>query len=185
MSAEKKLGLVLKSTGSWYLLEEKISKETFQARIKGVFRIKNIKNTNPIAVGDWVDFVLDKDGIAVIHHIHPRENYIIRKSVNLSKRTHIIASNIDLAFLIVTVKNPKIPLGFIDRFLVTTKAYGIQTLIVFNKVDMHDEPAKLLQQEMIEIYQKVGYTCLETSATENIGIEVLKEAKPRLFPMEC
>ena len=108
-------------------------------RIKGKFRLKGIKNTNPIAVGDRVVFELEEENRGVITEIHPRDNYIIRKSVNLSKQTHIIASNIDLAFLVVTVNNPPTSTTFIDRFLVTAEAYSIKTVLLFNKVDTYTE----------------------------------------------
>ena len=127
-------GIVTKSTGSWYHLRTEDG-STYQARIRGKFRIANIKHTNPIAVGDEVDFEIDKDDVAVITKIHDRKNYIIRKSVNLSKKTHIIASNIDVAFLVVTMANPKTSFGFIDRFLITAEAYHIPVVILFNKID--------------------------------------------------
>ena len=131
-------GIVIKSTGSWYHLLTKDG-TTYQARIRGKFRIANIKHTNPIAVGDEVEFEIDKDDIAVITKIHDRKNYIIRKSVNLSKKTHIIASNIDVAFLVVTLSNPKTSFGFIDRFLITAAAYHIPVVILFNKMDSYTE----------------------------------------------
>lgn len=170
----KLLGRVLKSTGSWYLLEEKNSLERYEARIRGKFRIMNIKNTNPIAVGDWVDFVVGEDENVVITHIHPRQNYIIRKSVNLSKKTQIIASNIDLAFLVVTLKSPKIRLGFIDRFLVSSEAYGIKTVLLFNKCDLDDKESKEDREYYQYIYRRIGYECLDISATKNIGLDKVK-----------
>ena len=129
-------GLVYKSTGSNYAVKTDDNR-FYDCRIKGKFRIKGIKSTNPIAVGDIVDFELDDstdEVIGQIHNIHDRKNYIVRKSVNLSKQTHVIASNIDLAFLLVTINNPVTTTSFIDRFLVTAEAYGIEAVLIFNKI---------------------------------------------------
>ena len=128
--------IVIRSTGSWYLIRTKEGEEV-EARIKGKFRIHGIKTTNPVAVGDLVDFTLEKDNTAVITKIHPRKNYIIRKSVNLSKQAQIIACNIDRALLVVTISNPVTQTGFIDRFLITAEAYHIPVTIVFNKIDIY------------------------------------------------
>lgn len=167
-------GRVTKSTGSWYTIREDSGK-MYQARIRGKFRLSNIQHTNPIAVGDFVDFEIDKDEAAVITKIHERKNYIIRKSVNLSKKTHIIASNIDRAFLVVTVDNPKTSFGFIDRFLVTAEAYHIPVTLVFNKMDVYDE----YLMEEVEIYQKtyerIGYETIQISAQTGFNIDQLKE----------
>ena len=125
-------GLVYKSTGSWYTVKTE-GHQVFECRIKGKFRIKGIKSTNPIAVGDVVDFELDNtsdDITGTIHNIHDRKNYIVRKSVNLSKQTHIIASNIDIVFLLITINNPPTTTSFIDRFLVTAEAYGIEAVLI-------------------------------------------------------
>lgn len=170
-------GIVYKSTGSWYTVktEEGIF---FECRIKGKFRIKGIKSTNPIAVGDYVDFELDETSDAVtglIYHIHDRKNYIVRKSVNLSKQTHIIASNIDLVFLIVTIDNPLTTTSFIDRFLVTAEAYHIPAILLFNKVDTYDENRSDEQLFLEYVYKQIGYTCLKVSAIEKTGLETLKE----------
>ena len=166
-------GRVIKSTGSWYLLRNEEG-EIFKARIRGKFRLDNIQHTNPVAVGDFVDFEVDKDGLAVIQKIHERKNYIIRRSVNLSKKSHIIASNIDKAFLVVTLDNPKTSFGFIDRFLVTAEAYHIPVMLVFNKMDTYDE-------EMLEevkyykfIYENIGYETIEVSALTGFNINQLK-----------
>ena len=169
-------GIVYKSTGSWYFVKSEEG-ELYQCRIKGKFRIKGIKSTNPIAVGDSVEFdVENKAGekIGVITLIHERTNYIVRKSVNLSKQTQIIASNIDLAFLLITINNPPTLTTFIDRFLVTARAYSIEVILVFNKIDTY----QLEQQSEIlylkNIYEPIGYTCVEVSAKENTNIEVIK-----------
>lgn len=170
-------GIVYKSTGSWYLVKDE-NGVFFNCRIKGKFRIQGIKSTNPIAVGDLVDFSIDKNGdeeIGVINTIHERKNYIIRKSVNLSKQTHIIASNIDVVFLLVTINNPITTTSFIDRFLVTAEAYGIEAVLVFNKIDTLDETSLNEQLYLQAIYSEIGYQCLRVSAKEGKGIETLKD----------
>ena len=134
-------GIVYKSTGSWYTVKAE-SGTFYECRIKGKFRLQGIKSTNPIAVGDVVEFELDTTSDVengLIHVINDRKNYIVRKSVNLSKQTHIIASNIDVVFLLVTINNPPTTTSFIDRFLVTAEAYGIEGVLVFNKIDTFDE----------------------------------------------
>lgn len=167
-------GRVYKSTGSWYTLRSETG-EFYNARIRGRFRLENIQHTNPIAVGDYVDFELDKDNIAVITKIYERKNYIIRRSVNLSKKSHIIASNIDQAFLIVTIDNPKTSLGFIDRFLVTTEAYHIPTIIIFNKMDTYNSEHLEELNNYKKIYESIGYKTLEVSAITGLNIDLLKE----------
>lgn len=170
-------GLVYKSTGSWYTVKTEAG-DFYECRIKGKFRIKGIKSTNPVAVGDVVDFELDQtsdDTTGLIHNIHERKNYIIRKSVNLSKQVHIIASNIDKLFLLVTINNPVTTTSFIDRFLVTAEAYGIEAVIVFNKIDTFTEEMLDEQLYLQYIYSTIGYKCLRVSATENKGIDELKE----------
>jgi ribosome biogenesis GTPase len=139
--------------------------------------MKGIKSTNPIAVGDLVDFELDSstdEVIGQIHHIHDRMNYIVRKSVNLSKQTHIIASNIDVVFLLITINNPPTTTSFIDRFLVTAEAYGIEAVLVFNKIDTYDEAMIDEQLYLQYIYSQIGYKCLRISAKEQKGIDQLK-----------
>ncbi|HFS68132.1 MAG TPA: ribosome small subunit-dependent GTPase A [Flavobacteriia bacterium] len=166
-------GIITKSTGSWYSVLSK--NQVFKCRIKGKFRIKGIKSTNPVTVGDVVDFDLEENSdFGIIHHIHPRKNYIIRKSVNLSKQTHIIASNIDQVFLFVTLNNPVTTTGFIDRFLASAEAYKIPVILLFNKVDSYDEEALKIKEKLRGIYHKIGYKILDVSATENINIEVVK-----------
>lgn len=170
-------GTVYKSTGSWYTVKTKENK-FFECRIKGKFRMQGIKSTNPIAVGDVVDFDVDNEDeatIGTIHKIHERKNYIVRKSVNLSKQTHIIASNIDVVFLLVTINNPITTTSFIDRFLVTAEAYGIEAVLVFNKIDTYDETILDEQLFLQYTYEQIGYKCLRVSATENKGLDQLKE----------
>lgn len=167
-------GVVIKSTGSWYTVLSKGS--IIECRIKGVFRIKDIKTTNPIAVGDNVDFEMEADGRGVIHSIADRKNYIIRKSINLSKQSHILAANVDQAMLVVTLAFPRTSAGFIDRFLLTAEAYHIPTKIIFNKVDLFLKDGYLMKElnDFISVYEKIGYKCYKVSATESIDIEMLR-----------
>ena len=167
-------GVVIKSTGSWYTVLSKGS--IIECRIKGVFRIKDIKTTNPIAVGDNVDFEMEEDGRGVIHSIADRKNYIIRKSINLSKQSHILAANVDQAMLVVTLAFPRTSAGFIDRFLLTAEAYHIPTKIIFNKVDLFLKDGNLMKElnDFIAVYEKIGYQCYKVSATESIDIEMLR-----------
>lgn len=169
-------GIVYKSTGSWYTVKTN-DNQFLECRIKGKFRIKGIKSTNPIAVGDVVDYDLDTSSdvtIGVITNIHNRKNYIVRKSVNLSKQTHIIASNIDVVFLLVTINNPVTTTSFIDRFLVTAEAYGIEAVLVFNKIDTFDDAVLNEQLYLQYVYSNIGYKCLRVSAQEKKGLEELK-----------
>ena len=170
-------GLVYKSTGSWYTVKSEAG-DFIECRMKGKFRIKGIKSTNPIAVGDIVDYELDETSDAVtgtIHNIHERKNYIVRKSVNLSKQIHIIASNIDQVFLLVTIDNPPTTTSFIDRFLVTAEAYGIEAILIFNKIDTLNDQTLDDQLYLQHIYSEIGYKCLRISSTENKGVDKLKE----------
>lgn len=170
-------GIVYKSTGSWYTIKAE-DNQFYDCRIKGKFRIQGIKSTNPIAVGDIVDFEIDETSDAItgtIHNIHERKNYIVRKSVNLSHQMHIIASNVDYVFLLITINNPPTTTNFIDRFLVTAEAYGIETILVFNKIDTFNDLTSDEQLYMQYIYQQVGYKCLRVSSTEEKGLEELKE----------
>ena len=169
-------GIVYKSTGSWYFVKSE-SGLFYRCRIKGKFRLKGIKSTNPIAVGDEVEFDIETKGdeeVGVIKLIHERKNYIVRKSVNLSKQTQIIASNIDLAFLLITINNPPTLSTFIDRFLVTAQAYSIEVILVFNKIDTYQLEQQSEISYLKDIYEPIGYTCVEVSAKENTNIEVIK-----------
>jgi ribosome biogenesis GTPase / thiamine phosphate phosphatase len=169
-------GTVYKSTGSWYTVKSQEG-DFMECRIKGKFRLKGIKSTNPISVGDVVDYDLDETSDKVtgsIHNIHERKNYIVRKSVNLSHQMHIIASNLDYVFLLITINNPPTTFNFIDRFLVTAEAYGIETILVFNKIDTFDDATLDEQLYMQHVYEQIGYKCLRVSAIENKGIEELK-----------
>lgn len=174
-------GLIVKSTGNRYevwkkpLLEP--NPEVFYCQVRGSFRLKGVKTTNPVAVGDVVSFESGKDGNdGWITEVDDRKNVLIRKSVNLSKRTHILAANVDMAFCIVSLQNPRTPLGFIDRFLVSCQAYLLPCTIVFNKIDLYDSTVLQEMDELEQIYQKIGYACLKTAVPEKKGIEELKEA---------
>ncbi len=169
-------GLVIKSTGSWYHVQLEDG-TLLDCRIKGKFRTKGIKTTNPIAVGDNVSVEIDEESEArtgLIYDLAERKNYIIRKSINLSKQTQIIASNIDQALLVVTLSKPRTSFGFIDRFLVTAEAYHIPVVLLFNKIDQYDEEDLAFLEEVIELYEKIGYPCRKISALKSIGIKELK-----------
>jgi len=177
-----KKGLVIKSTGSWYTVEDE-NGETFECKIKGNFRIKGIKNTNPVAVGDRVGFTLqqvsadEKEAkIGLITSITERKNYIIRRSINLSKQAHIIAANIDQAVLVVTLNYPITTTTFIDRYLASAEAYRIPVLIVFNKIDRYDAEQRKKLAELKSLYEGIGYQCLTTSAKKGIGLDDFKIA---------
>jgi len=166
-------GLVIKSTGSWYTVKSNDGK-IHQCRMKGKFRMAGIRTTNPIAVGDIVDILLEKDA-NVITGINDRKNYIIRKSSNLSKKSQIIAANLDQAFLIVTINYPVTTTTFIDRFLAAAEAYHIPVNIVFNKIDRYNEKDNTVLAQLIETYESIGYPCFKVSAIENIGLDELKD----------
>ncbi len=166
-------GLVTKSTGSWYTVRDETG-QYHECRMAGKIRLDGRKTTNPVVVGDNVEFELtETDGI--IYKIAERKNYIIRKSINLSRQTQIIASNIDQAFLIVTLVLPRTSTGFIDRFLVTAEAYGIPVTLLFNKKDLLDEDLLQIQEELMNVYRKIGYPCMAISAQNKAEVAQLKE----------
>jgi len=168
-------GRVIQSTGSWYKVETP-DNSLYSCKLRGQFKIKGIKSTNPIAVGDIVDFKWEeKSEMGWIMKIHERKNYIIRKSVNLSKRSHIIASNIDLALMVVTLNHPRTSTGFIDRFLITCEAYHISANLIFNKIDLYTEEENTEVQNLINQYQSIGYKCLKTSAKTLEGLDDLRK----------
>ena len=170
-------GLVYKSTGSWYTVKT-TEGQFYDCRIKGKFRIKGIKSTNPVAVGDEVTFELETNGdesYGIITAISERKNYIIRKSVNLSKQVHIIASNLDQVFLMVTLNNPTTFTSFIDRFLVTAEAYDIPAVLLFNKMDSYDADEKVEVQYLMDLYKSIGYTTIALSAKEGDNVNTVKE----------
>jgi ribosome biogenesis GTPase len=169
-------GVVVKSTGSWYLVRELDGGQLYDCRIKGKFRVAGIKSTNPLAVGDFVSFEPEEkdEGQGIIDGIEDRKNYIIRKSVNLSRRVHIIAANMDQALLVTTLAQPATSTGFMDRFLSTAEAYNIPTIIVFNKCDLYDsEEIRSELDYRKAVYSAIGYPCLETSATKGEGLSEL------------
>lgn len=165
-------GVVIKSTGSWYIVKTDRG-EQLNCRIRGKFRIQGIKSTNPVVVGDEVTIVREEESY-IISELKERKNYIVRKSVNLSKQTHIIASNVDQAILVATIKSPTTSTSFIDRILVAAKSYGVDVVIVFNKLDLLNEEEKLQLQSLISLYQKIGYSCFSL-ALLNDDLSALKE----------
>ena len=171
------IGTVYKSTGSWYSVKTDEGR-FYQCKIKGKLRLENFKSTNPVAVGDRVNFSLehnDEENLGIIQNILERKNYIVRKSVNLSKQSHILASNIDLLVMVITIKDPITTTSFIDRFLVNAEAYSIETLLVFNKYDIYDKEERNKIDNLVEIYSNIGYKCLLTSTINNFNISKLKE----------
>ena len=175
IESKKETGVVFRSTGSWYDVQDS-SGSTIKCNLKGRIRLEGLRSTNPIAVGDSVVFTRSSDGTGVIEKIEKRKNFIARKSVNLSKESHIVASNLDRAFLIVTIAQPRTSSGFIDRFLVTAEAYGIPTTIVFNKIDLLDGESAERQSELEAIYSSAGYEIMRVSAKTREGIEELKQS---------
>lgn len=166
-------GLIIKNTGSWYTVKTDQNK-LVDCKLKGSFRLKGIRSTSPVAVGDYVQIVTNAEGTAMITAIDDRKNYIIRKASNLSKQSQIIAANLDQAFLIVTIKHPETSTVFIDRFLAGAEAYRVPVILVFNKTDLLNKEEYHLQQTMINLYQTIGYQCVEISAKEDIGLDTLK-----------
>ena len=165
-------GLVIKNTGSWYTVRTDDG-QTIESKIKGNFRLKGIRSTNPVAVGDRVDIVTNQEGTAFITSIDERRNYIIRKSSNLSKQSHILAANVDQAFLVVTIKCPPTSTTFIDRFLASAEAYRVPVVLVFNKRDLLDEDDLHYQDMMMTLYDTIGYQCVSISATTGEGVDQL------------
>lgn len=176
-----KKGVVIKSTGSWYEVMDNNGNK-FDCKVKGNFRIKGIKSTNPVAVGDNVSFSIEKESNNInlnnkgwINSVEDRKNYIVRRSPNLSKQSHIIAANIDQAILVVTIIFPVTTTVFIDRYLASAAAYRIPVLLIFNKIDLYNQKEIEKMQILISVYSKIGYQCLQTSAKTKVGIGQLKE----------
>lgn len=165
-------GLVIKNTGSWYTVKTDDG-NIVESKIKGNFRLKGIRSTNPVAVGDRVEIIRNQEGTAFISAIEDRRNYIIRKSQNLSKQSHIIAANVDQAFLIVTVNYPQTSTTFIDRFLASAEAYSVPVVLVFNKTDLLSEEEQHYQDMMMTLYETVGYQCVAISAEKGDGVDTL------------
>lgn len=163
----------MRSAGSNYTLRDTESGAITEAKLRGRLRLKDVRTTNPVAVGDVVDYLTDEYGQTVITSIHPRKNYIIRRSPNLSRESHIIAANLDQAMLVATLFMPATNMEFIDRFLVTCEAYGVPASVILNKADLAREAPEALG-EFSAIYASAGYRVIEVSATENINIDVLR-----------
>jgi ribosome biogenesis GTPase / thiamine phosphate phosphatase len=174
MSVRK--GIVMKSTGSWYAVRFEDA-SVADCRMMGQFRIKgvNTKSTNPIAVGDWVDVLMAEEGSGTIVHLHDRKNYIIRRSTKLSKQTHILAANLDCAYVMATLAEPRTSTGFIDRFLVTAEAYSIPASVIFNKKDLLDEAAMEYVEVLLDLYRNLGYTTHFISVETNEGLDELRD----------
>ena len=166
-------GLVIKNTGSWYVVKTEDGKQ-IECKIKGNFRLKGIRSTNPIAVGDRVQIALNPEGTAFITEIEDRKNYIIRRASNLSKQSHILAANLDQCMLIVTVNYPETSTTFIDRFLATAEAYRVPVLLLFNKTDLYDEDDRRYLEGLVHLYTTIGYPCLKVSAIQGQGMEEVK-----------
>lgn len=166
---------VVKHTGSHYLLSKLPQWDLFPAVIKGKLRLKGFNSTNPIAVGDVVEYEKGEGDLATIKNILPRKNHIIRKSTNLSRQSHVIASNLDMVFLIVTVDMPQVKLQFVDRFLVTCEAYNVPVTIILNKMDIYTPEALQMVQAFEEIYSGAGYRIIESSAATGLGMEEIRE----------
>jgi ribosome biogenesis GTPase len=167
-------GIITKSTGLWYDVRTEKG-EIIPCRLRGIFRIDGSKNTNPAVVGDHVTFDLEKDNTGYITQIEKRRNYIDRKSTKLSKINHLIAANIDQAFLVVTLKEPRTSLGFIDRFLVACEGFRIPVCIVFNKMDIYLLKELNKVEELFQLYKSIGYETIQTSVVENKGLNLIKK----------
>lgn len=166
-------GIIIKSTGSLHTVRTEEGKK-YECKLKGQYRIKGLKATNPVTVGDHVEFFMpDKELLGTIDKIELRKNYIIRKSKKLSKQVHIIAANIDMAYLVVTLAKPRTSTGFIDRFLITAEAYHIPASLIFNKIDLHDEKLIRMHHEMKKVYTEAGYSCIDVSALRGDNLEEL------------
>lgn len=166
-------GLIIKNTGSWYTVKTDDGR-IVESKVKGNFRLKGIRSTSPVAVGDYVDIIMNPEGTALISAIDDRKNYIIRKASNLSKQSQIIAANLDQALLIITIKQPETSTTFIDRFLAGAEAYRVPVVLVFNKTDLLNDDERRYQQQMVELYETIGYPCIEISAETGMGIDQLQ-----------
>ena len=165
-------GLIIKNTGSWYTVKTDDGR-IVECKVKGNFRLKGIRSTSPVTVGDYVDIIMNSEGTALISAIDDRKNYIIRKASNLSKQSQIIAANLDQALLIITIKQPETSTTFIDRFLAGAEAYRVPVVLVFNKTDLLGDDERRYQQQMVTLYETIGYPCIEISAETGMGIDQL------------
>jgi len=168
-------GLVIKNTGSWYLVKTDEA-QLVECKIKGNFRLRDIKSTNPVVVGDRVQIILNEEGTAFISEIEERKNYIVRRAPNLSKQSHILAANLDQCMLLVTVNYPETTTVFIDRFLATAEAYRIPVSLLFNKIDRYGDDDLRLMEGLINLYSYIGYPCFRISATNGDGIDEIRNA---------
>ena len=166
-------GTVIKNTGFWYTVLTDDGREV-DSKVKGNFRLKGIRSTNPVAVGDGVEICVNAEGQALITAIDDRRNYIVRRSTNLSKQSHIIAANVDQAFLVVTVAHPETATTFIDRFLASAEAYSVPVVLVFNKTDLLSDEERRYQELMVRLYETVGYECRQVSAATGEGTDDLR-----------
>ncbi len=169
---DKRSGLVIRNTGSWYQVKS-ASGDVVDCKVKGNFRLRGIKSTSPIAVGDHVDFIANAEGTGLICEIEQRKNFIVRRSSNLSKQSHILAANLDVCFLLATVNYPVTSTTFIDRFLASAEAYDVPVTILFNKVDLYDEADMNRLDDLVSLYTAIGYPCYKLSATTGEGVERL------------
>lgn len=167
-------GLVIRNTGSWYLVKTNDGNYV-ECKIKGSFRLKGIRSTNPVAVGDHVQIIMNQEGTAFINEIEDRKNYMVRRASNLSKQSHILAANLDQCVLVVTVNFPETSTTFIDRFLASAEAYRIPVKLIFNKVDAYSEEELHYLDQLIHLYTTIGYPCLKVSALQGEGIEAVNE----------
>ncbi|MBQ8969616.1 MAG: ribosome small subunit-dependent GTPase A [Bacteroidaceae bacterium] len=167
-------GIVIKNTGSWYVVRTDDG-QLFSCKVKGNFRLRGIRSTNPVAVGDHVTIIPSPDGTALIADILDRRNYIIRRASNLSKQSHILAANVDQVLLLVTVAHPETSTTFVDRFLASAEAYRIPVILVFNKMDMYDETQRAVVGQLTALYRSIGYTCIACSALRGEGMTELAE----------
>lgn len=163
-------GLVIRNTGSWYVVRTD-NGQLVDSKIKGSFRLKGIRSTNPVAVGDYVQITCNAEGTAFITEIEERKNYIIRKASNLSKQSHIIAANVDQVLLLITISHPETSTIFIDRFLASAEAYRIPVILAFNKTDCYTEEEKKYMSELMRLYEHIGYDCIACSALQETGME--------------
>ena len=166
-------GLIIKNTGSWYTVKTDDGR-IVECKVKGNFRLKGIRSTSPVAVGDYVDIIMNAEGTALISAIDDRKNYIIRKASDLSKQSQIIAANLHQALLIITIKQPDTSTTFIDRFLAGAEAYRVPVVLVFNKTDLLNDDERHYQQQMVTLYETIGYPCIEISAETGMGIDQLQ-----------
>ena len=170
-------GLVLRSTGSWYkVMPQDAADSVIDCRLRGNYRLRGNKQTNPVAVGDWVDYSMQDDGTGLILDVADRRNYIVRRATKLSKQTHVIAANIDLLCVVATIALPRTSTGFIDRLLATAEAYHIPACLVINKIDLYNDELWQIHREVKTIYQSAGYTVHEVSALQSTGLDTLRQA---------